>query len=108
MLPIRFASFGHRSRLGGLLLLLLLGGAFLASGEAGPLKGPGVDQFGKLIDSKYDPMPSRKDAGAELADYRRKVRQAVKDLPSLGEVARILLLSEWNFIDTGTESPGLL
>src|SRR5690349_19828250 len=76
MLPIRVASIGLLSRLGGLLLLLVLGGAFLNPGEAGPLKGPGVNEFRELIDSKNDPTPSRKTAPAELTAYRGKVRRA--------------------------------
>ncbi|HTU21330.1 MAG TPA: hypothetical protein VMG10_24970 [Gemmataceae bacterium] len=108
MLPIRFASFGLGHRLGGMLLLLLLEGAFLGSGEAAPLKAPGVDKIRTLLDSKNDPTPSRKDAPGALVDYRRKVAKAVDDLPSLGDVGRALLLTDWNLIELGSESPDVL
>lgn len=105
MLPIRFAFADRGSCRGCGLVFLLFGGVFLGSVEAAPLTPRGVDQFRALIDAKNDPMPTRQDAGEALATYRRKVRQAVKELPSLGEVANVLLLAEWNPIEFGAESP---
>ncbi|HTU92677.1 MAG TPA: HEAT repeat domain-containing protein [Gemmataceae bacterium] len=109
MLPIRFAMSRRfcEASLTGLTLLLLLGAVFLGPLQAGPLPPQGVDDFRLLIDHNRDPHPEPAAAGSTLADYRRKLRQATKDLPSLGEVSRVLLLSEWSFseFDFGEKLP---
>jgi HEAT repeat protein len=78
------------------LTLLLLLGVFLGSAQAGPLPPLGVDDFRTLIDSKRAPEPLPDSAGDVLADYRRHLRQAAEELPSLGQVSRVLLMSEWS------------
>lgn len=101
MLPIRFAVCRRFSDalLPGLSLLLLLGGAGVFWLQAGPLPVQGVDEFRPLIDSRRRPRPEPGQAGQTLAEYRRRLRQAAKDLPSLGEVSRVLLLSEWSSVE---------
>jgi hypothetical protein len=98
MLPIRFATFRRciEASLTGLTLLLVLGGAGLGRLAAGPLPPWGVDDFRTLIDPKRAPDPEPAIAGQTLAEYRRRLRKAAEDLPSLGEVSRVLLMSEWS------------
>lgn len=105
MLPIRLALC-RRFRAASLtasILVLWLGGVVLGPLQAVPLAAVGVDDFRKLIESKRDPKPelgmSSSTLASTLADYRRKLRQAAKDLPSLGEVSRVLLLSEWAVVE---------
>ncbi|MHB1422648.1 MAG: HEAT repeat domain-containing protein [Gemmataceae bacterium] len=106
MLPIRFACFRLTVRLLCLLLLpLVLGVADPSTGAARPLERMGVEDFRTLIARKRDPDPEVSTAGPVLADYRRKLRQAAKDLPSLGEVTRVLLLSEWASAEDVIPSP---
>lgn len=97
MLPIRFACSGLVSRLLGLTLLVVLGGAILGPVRAVPLLTQGVEDFRTLL--KREPKPEAAEAGVTLAEYRHKLRQAAKDLPSLGEVARVLLLAEWSLTE---------
>lgn len=106
MLPIRFALSRRfcEASLFGLILLLGLGGATVAPLYAGPLPGFGVEDFRALIDPKreeHELNPEPAVAGSVLADYRRKLRRAAQDIPSLGRVARVLLLSEWSSIGFG-------
>jgi HEAT repeat protein len=96
MLPIRTAPTGLAGRLFGLTLLFLMGGLSQAPLEAGPLAAMGVDDFRALIDPKHPPEPVPEVAGETLAHYRRRLRQAADDLPSLGEVSRVLLMTEWS------------
>ncbi len=84
----------------GLTVLLLLRPL-----EAGPLPPLGVDDFRTLIDPKRSPNPGPAMAGQTLAEYRRKLRQAAEELPSLGEVSRVLLMSEWSAAELDVESP---
>jgi HEAT repeat protein len=102
MLPIRFACTGLARRLLGLTLLLVLGGAFLTPAGAVPLQQQGVEEFRTMIDPKREPEPEP--TGTSLTNYRRRLRQAAKDLPSLGEVSRVLLLSEWSSAEFDMES----
>jgi HEAT repeat protein len=104
MLPIRFACFGMACRLLGLILLLGLGAMMLAPAAAGPLEPVGVEEFRAMIDPKRDPNPEPSEAGRALASYRQKMRRSAKELPSLGEVARVLLLSEWAAAEFDTEN----
>jgi HEAT repeat protein len=101
VLPNRFAKSRRfrKASLTGLLLLLLLGPL-----EAGPLPPLGVDDFRTLIDPKHAPNPEPALAGQILAEYRQKLRQAALDLPSLGEVARVLLMAEWSSAESEFES----
>ena len=108
MLPTRLAPSRLRTLLCRVALLLLLGGTCVGSGNAAPLDPLGVDKFRELIDYKNDPAPTRVDAAEALTAYRRKMYLAVKNLPSLGEVSRVLLLTEWNLIEFDTESRKLL
>src|SRR5579883_82199 len=101
MLPIRFACSGLAFRLFGLTLLLLLGGMVLGPAGAGPLEPFGVDDLRAMI-SKRGPLPDT--TGAALVDYRRKLRKASEGLPSLGEVSRVLMLSEWSALDSGLDT----
>lgn len=100
MLPIRLASLRSTTRL-VVASLLLLGAGFLRGPvRADRLLPMGVDEFRSLIDGKHDPLP---DAVA-LTNYRRSLRKAVADLPSLAEVSRVLLLSEWTASDLDVDS----
>jgi HEAT repeat protein len=99
MLPIRFARLRRfcGASLIGLILLLWLGRAAHGPVRAGPLPSISVDDFKALIDPKrteyINPEPAA--AAETLADYHRKLRRAAADLPSLGQVARVLLLTDW-------------
>lgn len=102
MLPSCIASSGFASRRCGWLLLLLLGGPPVTRveaalpGEHRLMREVGVDEFKALIDSHNDPRPiDASAAGPALSAYRKKLRQSAADLPSLGAVAGVLLLSEW-------------
>ncbi|HEY7330883.1 MAG TPA: HEAT repeat domain-containing protein [Gemmataceae bacterium] len=98
MLPIRIAMSRRfcEALLICLSLLLLTGGVWDGTLRAGPLPPLGVDDFRTLIDPKRAPTPEPATAGQTLADYRRRIRKAAEDLPSLGEVSRVLLMSEWS------------
>jgi HEAT repeat protein len=103
MLPIRLVVF-RRFTDASLIGLLLLGGVFLDPSAAGPLPPLGADDFRSLIDSKRAPnsepiFPESSLAAQNLAAYRRRMREAGKDLPSLGEVSRVLLMSEWSSVE---------
>jgi HEAT repeat protein len=107
MLPIRFARLRRFCEASLIGLIFLLGIAF-GPLRAGPLPSMGVDDFRALIDPKReqrDLNPEPAVAGPILADYNRKLRKAARDLPSLGQVARVLLLSEWSSseFDLGSE-----
>jgi len=97
MLPIRFAMIRRfiQASLAGLILLLSLEVAERIPLKAGPLPPLGVDDFRTLIDPKRTPSPDPAVAGRTLAEYRHRLRQAARDLPSLAEVSRVLLMSEW-------------
>jgi HEAT repeat protein len=102
MLPILFATSRRCIEallIIGLTLLLLLGGAGFGRLTAGSLPPWGVDDFRTLIDSKRAPNPEPAIAGQTLATYRRRLRKAAADLPSLGEVSRVLLMTEWSSTD---------
>jgi HEAT repeat protein len=105
MLPIRFACFRLIVRLVFLPLLLWLAAAVFNKVEARPLASMSVDEFRALLDPKRDPDPDAASASTVLADYRRKMRKAAKDLPSLGEVTSVLLMSEWSSLEYGLGSP---
>jgi len=101
VLPSHFAMprcFCVASLIG--LVLLLLGPL-----QAGPLPPSGVDDFKALIDPNRAPRPDPAAAGQTLADYRRKLNQAAQELPSLGEVARVLLMSEWASAELSPVAP---
>lgn len=99
MLPIRFAQLRRfcGASLIGLIVLLWLGRMAPGPVRAGPLPSISVDDFKALIDPKrtdyITPEPAA--AAQTLADYHRKLRRAAANLPSLGQVARVLLLTEW-------------
>jgi HEAT repeat protein len=101
MLPIRFASSLLLARwsMGALLLLLLA--SLLDPLRADRLPPLGVDEFRNLIDVRREP---RADADA-LTEFRRKLRKTAADLPSLAEVSRVLLLSEWSVFELDLETP---
>ena len=96
-----------QASLTGLTLLLTLEVAERIPLKAGPLPPLGVDDFRMLIDSKHVPntreleFPEATVASQNLAEYRRRLRRAAQDLPSLGEVSRVLLLSEWSSAELG-------
>lgn len=99
VLPFRFLT-GRRFCKASLtclaLLLFLLEEGVSGSVRAGPLPPVGVEDFRALIDPKLAPKPEPEVAAPTLAAYRRRLRQAAKALPSLGEVAHVLLMSEWS------------
>lgn len=69
--------------------------------QARPLPALNVDEFRLLIDGKHDPFPDAE----SVAEYRRKLRKTAQDLPSLAEVSRVLLLSEWTVPSYGPDTP---
>ena len=104
MLPIHFAMsrrFAEAS-LTGLTLLLLSAGGVLGTLKAGPLPAFNAEDFRTLIDYRHAPnyrelvFPELPVAVQNLADYRRRLRKAAQDLPSLGEVSTVLLMTEWS------------
>lgn len=111
MLPIPFTPSRrlYEASLTGLTLLLLLGGGVVGRLEAGPLPAWGVDDFRALIDPNRLPNDSRRElvfpepavAAQNLAEYRRRLQKAAEELPSLGEVSRVLLMSEWSSGEIG-------
>ncbi len=110
MLPIRIARSRRfaEALLTGLTLLLFMEESVRGPLRAGPLPAWGVDEFRSLIDSKRTPNPDPSVAGETLAVYRRHLRKAAQDLPSLGEVSRVLLMSEWSSAELDIDSPGQL
>ncbi len=111
MLPIRSAMIRRflKASLTGLTLLLFLEVAELVPLKGGPLPALGVDEFRTLIDPKRVPNSRELDfpepgvAAQNLAEYRHTLRQAAQDLPSLAEVSRVLLMSEWSSSELGFE-----
>lgn len=99
MLPIRYAQLRRfcGASLIGLIVLVWLGRTAPGPVRAGPLPSISVDDFKTLIDPKHtdyiNPEPAA--AAQTLSDYHRKLRRAAANLPSLGQVARVLLLTEW-------------
>ncbi len=107
MQPIPLLSSGLASRVPGFALLVVLTG--LVGGRAGavPLPMDGVEEFKRLLlqDRSLgsdDPIPVE-----ILVQRRRDLREAARQLPSLGEVARVLLLPEWGSaeLSEGTAVP---
>jgi HEAT repeat protein len=106
MLPIRSAMIRRvvQASLTGLTLLLSLEVAERTPLKAGPLLPLGVDEFRTLIDPKRSPSPEPAVAGQTLAEYRHRLRRAARDLPSLAEVSRVLLMSEWSSAELDLDS----
>jgi flagellar biogenesis protein FliO len=92
MRPARHAplAFSLRSPIAALLFVALC--FFPLRSHADTLPQAGVEELHTLIDGKHDPAP---DPDA-LAAYRRDLRKAAADLPTLSELSRVLLLSEWS------------
>jgi len=105
MLPIRLVLWPRFAEtLSMVLTLLLLLGSIVAPLGAAPLPPVGVEDFRELIDPAYTPKPEPAAAGPLLVEYRRKLRRAAENLPSLGEVSRVLLMSEWSLIELDSAS----
>jgi HEAT repeat protein len=108
MLPIRALSAGTVPRWGGLAVLALLMAADLVRVGAAPLPADGVEDFRRILNQERffaaeDVIPVD-----QLAERRREMQDAARRLPSLGEVARVLLLPEWgatDFVESDTAAP---
>jgi HEAT repeat protein len=90
-------------------LLLLLGGCALLACfvQAGPLPPNGVEEFRTLLDPKSRANVYEPTTVDELAERRRQFQRAARQLSSVSEVARVLLLNEWSaeFEDIDTSVP---
>jgi HEAT repeat protein len=96
MLPIRVIPFRATSRLAAWALAVFLAGAARGRVEAKPLPPNGVEEFRALLLQDRSLSADEASAASALVERRRELRKAADQLPSLGEVTRVLLLPEWS------------
>jgi HEAT repeat protein len=104
MLPIRFTSWGFARLLAGLALPLVLTALVTRESRSRELPPLGVEDMRALLAPRRDTFGRKVDTVAELTELRRNLRETAARLPSLGEVSRVLLLTEWGTSELESET----
>jgi HEAT repeat protein len=81
-------------------LVVWLAGVFATSTLASPLPSDGVEEFRNLLDRERNRSTFKVIAPATLAQTRKNFREAEQKLTTLGDVSRVLLLTEWWWTDS--------